>query len=56
MIFVGLAVFHAKAVIADDEAVFVTSKNLTEDALDRNIELWRSYSRPICPDHWRLLS
>jgi phosphatidylserine/phosphatidylglycerophosphate/cardiolipin synthase-like enzyme len=32
-------VLHAKAVIADDEAVFVTSANLTEAALDRNIEL-----------------
>ena len=30
---------HAKAVVADDEAVFVTSANLTEAALDRNIEL-----------------
>jgi phosphatidylserine/phosphatidylglycerophosphate/cardiolipin synthase-like enzyme len=28
-----------KAVVADDEAVFVTSANLTEAALDRNIEL-----------------
>lgn len=32
-------VLHAKAVVADDEAVFVTSANLTESALDRNIEL-----------------
>lgn len=32
-------VLHAKAVIADDEAVLVTSANLTEAALDRNIEL-----------------
>jgi len=32
-------VLHAKAVVADDEAVFITSANLTEDALDRNIEL-----------------
>jgi hypothetical protein len=32
-------VLHAKAVIADDEAVFITSANLTEAALDRNIEL-----------------
>jgi phosphatidylserine/phosphatidylglycerophosphate/cardiolipin synthase-like enzyme len=32
-------VLHAKAVVADDEAVFVTSTNLTEAALDRNIEL-----------------
>lgn len=28
-----------KAVVADDEIVFVTSANLTEAALDRNIEL-----------------
>ncbi len=32
-------VLHAKAVVADREAVFVTSANLTEAALDRNIEL-----------------
>ena len=32
-------VLHAKAVVADGEAVFVTSANLTEAALDRNIEL-----------------
>jgi phosphatidylserine/phosphatidylglycerophosphate/cardiolipin synthase-like enzyme len=32
-------VLHAKAVVADDEAVFITSSNLTEAALDRNIEL-----------------
>jgi phosphatidylserine/phosphatidylglycerophosphate/cardiolipin synthase-like enzyme len=32
-------VLHAKAVVADDESVFVTSANLTEAALDRNIEL-----------------
>jgi phosphatidylserine/phosphatidylglycerophosphate/cardiolipin synthase-like enzyme len=32
-------VLHTKAVVADDEAVFVTSANLTEAALDRNIEL-----------------
>ncbi len=31
-------VLHAKAVVADDEA-FITSANLTEAALDRNIEL-----------------
>jgi len=30
-------VLHAKAVVSDDEAVFVTSTNLTEAALDRNI-------------------
>jgi len=32
-------ILHAKAVVTDDEAVFVTSANLTEAALDRNIEL-----------------
>jgi phosphatidylserine/phosphatidylglycerophosphate/cardiolipin synthase-like enzyme len=32
-------VLHAKAVVADDEAVFVTSANLTEAAFDRNIEM-----------------
>ena len=32
-------VLHAKAVVADDEAVFVTSANLTDAALDRNIEI-----------------
>lgn len=32
-------VLHAKAMVADDEAVFVTSANLTEAALDRNIEV-----------------
>ena len=30
---------HAKAVVVDDEAVFITSANLTGAALDRNIEL-----------------
>ena len=33
------SVLHAKAVVADDESLFVTSANLTEAALDRNIEL-----------------
>ncbi len=32
-------VLHAKAVVVDDEAVFVTSANFTEAALDRNIEV-----------------
>lgn len=32
-------VLHAKAVIVDDEVVFITSANLTEAALDSNIEL-----------------
>jgi len=32
-------ILHAKAVVVDDEVVFVTSANLTEAALDRNFEL-----------------
>jgi len=32
-------VLHAKAVVRDDELAFITSANLTEAALDRNIEL-----------------
>jgi len=32
-------VLHAKAVVADDEAVLMTSANLTGAALDRNIEM-----------------
>jgi len=32
-------VLHAKAIVTDEESVFVTSANLTEAALDRNIEL-----------------
>jgi phosphatidylserine/phosphatidylglycerophosphate/cardiolipin synthase-like enzyme len=32
-------VLHAKAVVTDEEAVFVTSANLTEAAFDRNFEL-----------------
>lgn len=32
-------VLHAKAVVADEAAVFLTSANLTEAALDRNIEM-----------------
>jgi len=32
-------VLHAKAVVVDEKVVFVTSANLTEAALDRNIEL-----------------
>ena len=31
-------VLHAKAVVTDDEALFITSANFTEAALDRNIE------------------
>lgn len=34
-----MGVLHAKAVVVDDEIVFVTSANLTEAAFDRNIEL-----------------
>jgi phosphatidylserine/phosphatidylglycerophosphate/cardiolipin synthase-like enzyme len=32
-------VLHAKAVVAGDETFFITSANLTEAALDRNIEM-----------------
>ena len=32
-------VLHAKALVVDDESVFITSANLTEAAFDRNIEL-----------------
>jgi phosphatidylserine/phosphatidylglycerophosphate/cardiolipin synthase-like enzyme len=32
-------VLHAKAIVADDQSVFVTSANLTEAAFDRNIEV-----------------
>jgi phosphatidylserine/phosphatidylglycerophosphate/cardiolipin synthase-like enzyme len=32
-------VLHAKAVVVDDEVVFVTSANLTEAAMEHNIEL-----------------
>lgn len=35
----GGGVLHAKAVVTDEEAVFVTSANLTEAAQDRNIEM-----------------
>ena len=34
-----VGVLHAKAVVMDEESVFVTSANLTEAALDRNIEI-----------------
>ena len=32
-------VLHAKAVVSDEERLFVTSANLTEAAMDRNIEI-----------------
>ena len=32
-------VLHAKALVVDDELALVTSANLTEAALDRNIEM-----------------
>lgn len=35
----GRAVLHAKAVVVDDEALFITSANLTEAAGERNIEM-----------------
>jgi phosphatidylserine/phosphatidylglycerophosphate/cardiolipin synthase-like enzyme len=38
-------VLHAKVVVADDEVAFITSANLTEATVDRNIETWCSDSR-----------
>ncbi|MCX7792597.1 MAG: DISARM system phospholipase D-like protein DrmC [Chloroflexaceae bacterium] len=35
----GRAVLHAKAVVVDDEALFITSANLTEAASERNVEI-----------------
>ncbi|MEN9935408.1 MAG: hypothetical protein RLZZ387_1987 [Chloroflexota bacterium] len=35
----GRAVLHAKATVVDDEALFITSANLTEAASERNIEM-----------------
>lgn len=35
----GRAVLHAKAAVVDDEALFITSANLTEAAGERNIEI-----------------
>jgi phosphatidylserine/phosphatidylglycerophosphate/cardiolipin synthase-like enzyme len=35
----GRAVLHAKAVVVDDEALFITSANLTEAASERNLEM-----------------
>jgi len=32
-------VLHAKAVVVDNEALFITSANLTEAASERNIEI-----------------
>jgi hypothetical protein len=32
-------VLHAKAIVVDDEAAFITSANITEAAFDRNIEV-----------------
>ena len=52
-------VLHAKAVVADDEAVFITSANLTEAALDRNIEIGLLVrDRPLAANvvrHFRIL-
>jgi phosphatidylserine/phosphatidylglycerophosphate/cardiolipin synthase-like enzyme len=44
---------HAKAIVADDEETFITSANLTEAALERNIELGvlvrdRAFALTIC--------
>jgi hypothetical protein len=43
-------VLHAKAVVADDEAVFITSANLAEARLGPKYRAWCSDSRPdVCP-------
>jgi phosphatidylserine/phosphatidylglycerophosphate/cardiolipin synthase-like enzyme len=52
-------VLHAKAVVTDEESVFVTSANLTEAALDRNIEIGllvrdRALAASVC-SHFRAL-
>jgi phosphatidylserine/phosphatidylglycerophosphate/cardiolipin synthase-like enzyme len=53
------SVLHAKAVVVDDEAVFITSANLTEAALDRNIEaglLVRDHALALSvSSHFRIL-
>ncbi|MGH7707583.1 MAG: DISARM system phospholipase D-like protein DrmC [Vulcanimicrobiaceae bacterium] len=54
------AVMHAKAAIIDDRAGFVTSANLTEHAVSRNIELGiivrgGSLARRLCDDIDRLI-
>lgn len=47
------AVLHAKAVVADQKSTFVTSANLTEAALDSNVELGvlvvdRAFALTVC--------
>ena len=51
-----VGVLHAKAVVADDEAVFVTSANLTEAALDRNIEIGLVFATARWPPACRATS
>jgi len=52
-------VLHAKAVVVDDRAAFVTSANLTEAAFDRNIEVGvLSHERALAASlarHFRVL-
>jgi phosphatidylserine/phosphatidylglycerophosphate/cardiolipin synthase-like enzyme len=45
---------HVKAAVADSQLVFLTSANLTEAALERNMELGvliRGGSMPVAIDH-----
>jgi phosphatidylserine/phosphatidylglycerophosphate/cardiolipin synthase-like enzyme len=45
---------HVKAAVADSRLVFLTSANLTEAALERNMELGvliRGGSMPVAIDH-----
>ena len=53
-------VLHAKAVVTDDESVFVTSANLTEAALDNNIEMGllvrdRALAASVCSHFQKLI-
>ncbi|MGH3263730.1 MAG: DISARM system phospholipase D-like protein DrmC, partial [Trebonia sp.] len=52
-------VLHAKAIVVDDRAAFVTSANLTEAAFDRNIEVGILSRDPLLATslakHFRLL-
>ncbi len=51
---------YAKAVVTDDESVFVTSANLTEAALDNNIEMGllvrdRALAASVCSHFQKLI-
>jgi phosphatidylserine/phosphatidylglycerophosphate/cardiolipin synthase-like enzyme len=53
-------ILHAKAVVTDEQCVFVTSANLTEAALDRNIEMGllvhdRALAASVCSHFQKLI-